>query len=132
ELAAEDFGRATAFYAALLGWQLDDWPPQAGRFVVCLAGGKVVAGIGSHVDPATPAGWMTYLATADLDRTAARITGAGGRVVNEPEDVGDFGRVAVAADPAGAMFGLWQAGTHPGITLASEPGAVAWNENWSR
>jgi uncharacterized protein len=131
DLAADDFGRAKTFYAGLFGWQLADWPLQAGRFVVCLQDGKVAAGIGSRPDPAMPAGWMTYLATADLTATASRITGAGGRLVEGPSDVADVGRVAVAADPAGAVFGLWQAGTHHGIDLAAEPGALTWNEQWS-
>jgi predicted enzyme related to lactoylglutathione lyase len=35
-LAADDLGRAKAFYVGLFGWQLTDWPLQAGRIVVCL------------------------------------------------------------------------------------------------
>jgi predicted enzyme related to lactoylglutathione lyase len=132
DLAADDFGRAKAFYVGLFGWQLADWPLQAGRFVVCLQDGKVAAGIASRQDPAMPAAWMTYLATADLTATASRITEAGGRLVDGPSDVADVGRAAVAADPAGAVFGLWQAGTHHGIGLAAEPGALTWNEQWSR
>ena len=30
-------------------------------------------------------------------------------VVTEPIDVMDVGRMAVAADPGGAVFGVWQA-----------------------
>ena len=51
--------------------------------------------------------WMTYLATADADATAAKIKGGGGQLVMEPMDVMDAGRMAVAVDPAGAVFGVW-------------------------
>jgi predicted enzyme related to lactoylglutathione lyase len=44
----------------------------------------------------------------------------------------DVGRMSVAADPAGAVFGIWQARRHNGIGLANETGAVCWNENMSR
>ena len=47
-------------------------------------------------------------------------------------DVMDVGRMAVAADPAGAVFGVWQARSTPGFGLANEPGSVCWNENFSR
>jgi uncharacterized protein len=44
----------------------------------------------------------------------------------------DQGRMAMAADPGGAVFGLWQAGRHTGVQLANEPGSLTWNENLSR
>jgi predicted enzyme related to lactoylglutathione lyase len=34
----------------------------------------------------------------------------------------------VAQDPTGAVFGVWQAGTHHGAQLANEPGTFQWNE----
>ena len=53
-------------------------------------------------------------------------------VMMEPFDVLDQGRMAIAADPEGAIFGLWQAGLHKGAQVVSEPGALAWNELWTR
>jgi hypothetical protein len=47
-------------------------------------------------------------------------------------DVMDQGRMAMAADPGGAAFGLWQARQHTGVQLANEPGSLTWNENLSR
>lgn len=42
--------------------------------------------------------------------------------------IGDYGSMTVAADPTGAVFGLWQSGTHTGVDLYSEPGALTWSE----
>ena len=76
--------------------------------------------------------WMTYLATSDADATAVKIKGAGGQLVTEPMDIMDAGRMAVAADPAGAVFGVWQARAFPGAQIVNEPGAMRWNEQLSR
>ena len=43
-------------------------------------------------------------------------------------DVLDVGRMAVFADPVGAVFSVWQAGTHPGAQLVNEPGTWSWSE----
>jgi predicted enzyme related to lactoylglutathione lyase len=75
--------------------------------------------------------WTTYLAAEDIDAVAARVRDGGGQVLDGPRDVPDAGRWAMAKDPAGAMFGLWQAGRHIGSGLANEPGAFTWNENLS-
>jgi hypothetical protein len=78
-----------------------------------------------------PTIWMTYLAVNDVDATAAKIKGAGGQVVAGPMDVMDLGRMAVAIDTTGGMFGIWQAGAHIGAEVANEPGAQSWNEHMS-
>jgi uncharacterized protein len=75
-----------------------------------------------------PAHWTTYIASDDVDDTAARIRDAGGMLLADPFDVFDSGRMTVAQDPTGAVFGVWQAGTHHGAQLANEPGSFQWNE----
>ena len=81
--------------------------------------------------PEAPTIWTTYLATSDADATAAKIKGAGSQLVMGPIDVTDVGRMAVAADPAGAGFGVWQARAFPGAQIVNEPGAMRWNEQMS-
>jgi uncharacterized protein len=92
---------------------------------------------GKHVaagSPPPPSGegvpphWTTYLASDDADTTAAKIREAGGTLFMDPFDVFDSGRMTVAQDPTGAMFGVWQAGEHIGAQLANEPGTLNWNE----
>jgi predicted enzyme related to lactoylglutathione lyase len=36
--------------------------------------------------------------------------------------------MAIATDPQGNVFGLWQAGDHPGARIFNEPGSLVWNE----
>jgi len=53
-------------------------------------------------------------------------------LVMEPMDIMDVGRMAVAVDPAGAVFGVWQARAFPGAQIVNEPGTMRWNEQMSR
>jgi len=74
------------------------------------------------------AAWAAYLASGDVGDTADRVTAAGGQLTTGAIRVTDQGRMAIALDPTGAAFGLWQAGTNPGASLVGEPGAVSWTE----
>lgn len=133
DLAVDDVARATTFYSDLFGWDAEVGPPETGGYVMCTIDGRPVAGMMAKMgDPNQPNAWTTYLATDDADDTAAKITAAGGQVLAAPMDVMDVGRMSVAADPGGAVFGIWQARAHSGMQLANEPGAVCWNENMSR
>ena len=127
DTAQPDPDEATQFYGGLFGWEFEDrTPPGAdGRYVVGTLDGKRVAGIGSPFSGASTPAWTTYVAVDSADATAERAREAGGSVLEGPIDVGDLGRVALCADPAGASFGIWQAGTVKGAELVNSPGA--WN-----
>jgi predicted enzyme related to lactoylglutathione lyase len=75
-----------------------------------------------------PPMWSTYVTVADVDATAEKAKGLGATVFAGPMDVMDAGRMAVLADPAGAVFCLWQAKEHIGAELVNEHGALDWNE----
>jgi uncharacterized protein len=132
DLGAPDIEKAREFYSDVFSWTVQPGGPETGGYSVAELNGRGVAGIGPKMSPAqAPTMWMTYLATADADATAAKIKGAGGQVVTGPTDVMDAGRMAVAVDPAGAVFGIWQAGAFPGAQIVNEPGAMIWNEQMS-
>jgi predicted enzyme related to lactoylglutathione lyase len=44
----------------------------------------------------------------------------------------EFGRMLIASDPTGGVFGVWQAKQHSGFQLANETGADTWNELLTR
>jgi uncharacterized protein len=129
DLTAPDPEAADAFYTALFGWQVEVGDEEFGHYRIAHLGGRRVAGIGSpQPDQPMPAAWTTYLASDDADATAAAITAAGGTVLFPPTDIAVEGRRFLAADPTGAVFGVWQSGNHTGSELANEPGAFTWNE----
>jgi predicted enzyme related to lactoylglutathione lyase len=82
--------------------------------------------------PGTPSAWTTYFASSDVDATATRIASAGGQILSAPMDVMEQGRLVVAADVAGAVFGVWQGRKHTGTEVANVPGAFTWSEHMSR
>jgi predicted enzyme related to lactoylglutathione lyase len=108
---------AAAFYTELF-----DWDAARGEYSIFRHRGLDVAGLGAgDVAP----GWTTYVWVDDADATAEAVRAAGGRVVREPFDSLDGGRIAIIEDPAGAVIGAWQVGEHRGAGVVNEPGAWA-------
>ncbi|SDY43029.1 hypothetical protein SAMN05661080_03458 [Modestobacter sp. DSM 44400] len=128
DLGAPDVPAAQAFYTAVLGWTYTGGQPEFGGYLTCQVGGRDAARLGPQQDTADPPRWTTYFAADDADAVAARITEAGGTVVFPPMDVGPMGRMAIALDPQGNPFGLWQGGLNTGVHVYGEPGALVWNE----
>jgi len=73
-----------------------------------------------------PPHWALYIAVSSADDAAAKASGAGGQVILQPFDVGDFGRMAVLRDSTGAHFNIWQPKNNPGIGIAGVPGTLCW------
>jgi predicted enzyme related to lactoylglutathione lyase len=132
DLMVPDQQAALDFYRDLFGWQGEVGPPETGGYSVCTLHGKPVAGVMAAMAPdggdTPPPAWTVYLATDDIDAGTQAVLDHGGRVMVPGMDVMDLGRMAVAADPAGAVFGMWQAGTFIGSEIVNEHGAVVWNE----
>ena len=126
-----DAQAAAAFYGDLFGWEFQDaTPPGApGSYSIARMRGEDVAAVGSAPPEAGPqtAAWNTYVWVQDADETAAKVRDAGGTVVMEPVDIGDAGRMAVVADPAGAAFSIWQAKAHRGAGIVNEHASVNFN-----
>jgi predicted enzyme related to lactoylglutathione lyase len=118
---------AADFYGALFGWEAPEGPPESGGYRVAMVGNRAVAGIGQQQNPGPPV-WATYIAVESADAAAAKVAAAGGQTLVPPMDVLDVGRMAVFSDPVGAVFSVWQAGTHPGAELVNEPGTWSWSE----
>lgn len=126
DLVTSDPDAAGAFYADVLGWQLEEIP-RAG-FALARVGGRAVASIGPLPDPSQSPRFNCYVSVASVDATAARARELGGEVLLEPGDVGAMGRLAVLADPAGAALSLWQPGELAGAEVVNVPGALTWND----
>jgi predicted enzyme related to lactoylglutathione lyase len=118
---------AVDFYTGLFGWEAADTMPLdgPGRYFVCTLHGRDVAAIGSGRGGAAASipAWDTYIWVDNADQTAARAADTGGTVVAAPFDLLDAGRLAVLADPAGAVFCAFQPNRHRGAQVVNEPGA---------
>jgi uncharacterized protein len=127
DLGTSDVAKAAAFYSALFGWTVNEGPPEAGGYSIAELRGRPVAGLGPQQSPGPPY-WTTYVNVDDADAVVAKVGAAGGTVFVPPMDVMDVGRMAIFADPAGAVIGVWQPKEHKGAGIVNEPGTLAWNE----
>lgn len=130
DLGTPDIPQAIAFYGGLFGWEVEDQGPDAGGYCMASLNGKLVAGLGPQQNPGPPY-WTTYVSVDDADKTCAAVTEGGGTVIVPPMDVFDAGRMAIALDPQGAGFAMWQPNQHIGSQLVNEPGTFCWNELWA-
>ncbi|WP_030750671.1 VOC family protein [Streptomyces sp. NRRL F-5135] len=133
DVSLPDLEAGKRFYGELFGWTFG--PPgsaEHGRYTDALSGGLRVAGLIAKRDGRMPTAWGVHFATPDVVRTGRRIREAGGRLITDPVAVGTAGIMALAADPAGAVFGLWQARDFEGFEKKGLPGSFRWTEVYTR
>jgi predicted enzyme related to lactoylglutathione lyase len=133
ELGTSDLEGARRFYAQLFDWRVETDPrPEAGGYTVAHLGDEPVAALTPLYQDSQPVAWNVSFAVPDADEAARTVTSAGGAVVLGPMDVFDIGRFAVAVDPAGAVFQMWQARSFPGAGVFNLPGSLGWVELLTR
>lgn len=129
ETLQPDLAAAAIFYGGLFGWDLvgSDADPGGDRgYLVGRLGGRDVAGIvplPPMVSPPPPPSWATHVRVASVEVAAEQVQSAGGSVVFGPFDAAPAGRLGVMADPAGAVFCVWEPQARQGAQLLNEPGA---------
>ncbi len=121
---------AADFYHGLFGWAFEEVMPDRseGAYLIGRVRDRDVGAVSSIPEGAPPvAMWNTYVWVDRADDAAARAQAAGGTVIADPFDVLDAGRMAVLADPEGAVFCVWQAKNHKGAQVVNEHGALNFN-----
>lgn len=133
DLATPDPLAATDFYTRLFGWTADVRPTGTGvDYTMLMLDDQLVCGLGPQMAEGVGAVWTTYVMVGDADEIAAAAPDAGGHVLLPAMDVLTSGRMAVLADPSGAVVGLWQPRDHQGADVVNQPGALCWNELQTR
>src|SRR6185503_4620788 len=133
ELATTDTAAAKRFYTSMFGWQAEDTPagPDMTYTLLKVRGLDVGALYPQDKEEAqhgVPPHWNVYIAVESADASAARAKELGGKVIMEPFDVMEHGRMAIVQDPTGGIICAWQARNHLGIRIENEPGAPCWCE----
>lgn len=127
DLGTPDIPKAIEFYSSLFGWQIEQGPPEAGGYSMCLLRGKPVAGLGPQMNPGPPY-WTTYVTVDSVDDGLAKAKSAGGNVLMDGMDVMDVGRMGIIQDPIGAVISLWEPRAHIGANIVNEPNSYSWSE----
>lgn len=113
ELSTRDQVGAREFYGTLLGWSFSllevpaDGPPTEYHIIKNQAqdNGGIIQMNAEWGE--LPPHWMVYFSVADIDASVARVAELGGNV-HVPQFDTSVGRIAVVADPQGAVFSLIQ------------------------
>ncbi|MFI6395872.1 VOC family protein [Nonomuraea sp. NPDC050547] len=119
DIATANRAATCDFYSGLFGWTYSS----AGDYVYAELDGDVVAG----VRDGEQAAWTLYVHADAVETAAKSIEEAGGQIVFGPYQDPGQGEALVAADPAGAVFGLWRADV-PGGFGVGRPGTLTWAE----
>ena len=110
ELMTTEPEKAGRFYGGLLGWTTRQMDMGAGGVYTIFSNqGKDCGGMMKMAGPqfaGVPPHWMSYIAVDDVDATVAKVKGLSGAVHMPAFDIPGIGRMAVIADPAGAVFCL--------------------------
>jgi predicted enzyme related to lactoylglutathione lyase len=133
ELVTADADGAQRFYKDVVGWKTERFPNPSMRYDLWLTpDGGSVGGLMTLPDQAAKAGlpphWLTYVGTPELERTLAKATSLGAKVLTSPSEIPDVGRIVVLADPQGASFALYQPSAAPGAEAPPQPGQFSWHE----
>jgi predicted enzyme related to lactoylglutathione lyase len=126
ELATTDQSAAKKFYSELFRWSIGESEMAPDDFYTTFKiDGRAVAAAytlrSEQRARGVPAHWSLYVAVENTDTTTSRATGLGAKVIAEPLDVYNVGRMAVLQDPTGAVFSVLQAKTHSGFGIRGIP-----------
>lgn len=110
ELLTSDVEGAKQFYGAVVGWTTADMDMgEMGVYRIFSSGDAQRAGCMPLPDGMeAPPHWLTYVGSEDVDASTAKAEGLGGLNLMGPMDVADVGRLAILADPTGAVLGLFE------------------------
>jgi len=111
-IVAPPFDVMSAFYAALFDWTVEPFEGSPEPYLTIKNGDVVNGGIRTLNSPGPPPHWLVYFAVDDLDASLAQVSELGGATHAGPIDIG-IARIAVVADPQGAMFALYDGRLDP-------------------
>lgn len=137
DLACNDHGACKTFYKALFGWSAEDAPGKDGApYTMLKSGDNEVGGMyqkdAELLAHGGPSYWTSYVLVEDCDQMAKNIESLGGKLCMPPFDVGGNGRMAIAFDPTGACFALWQNSEKRDTPELTGHGTFCWNELLSK
>ena len=110
DLTTPDTERAKSFYSGLLGWTITASENDPSGYLHIRNGEEYIGGMppSSFAPPNTPPNWMAYIYVANCDATTAKCSQLGGKTLLGPMNIEKVGRMAVLADPQGAVFAAFE------------------------
>ncbi len=110
DLITPDPARAKEFYTGLFGWRIIKGENDPSGYLHIANGEKFIGGIppANFRDPNVPPHWLLYFLVSNCDATAAKAKELGAKTYLAPMTMEKVGRMAILADPQGAVFPIFQ------------------------
>jgi predicted enzyme related to lactoylglutathione lyase len=110
DLSTADVPAAKAFYEGLFGWKISTSENDPSGYLHIQNGDEFIGGIppSQYRNPNAPPHWMMYFYVTDCDASAAKAKELGARIYQGPMTIEKVGRMAIVADPQGAVFALFK------------------------
>jgi uncharacterized protein len=119
EMPAEDSKRMADFYTAAFGWQTQVLGPEMGGYVLVLTTetddngipqqpGAINGGFYEKTEEMPAQHPSLVIRVDDLEEAIQKVNQAGGRLLNEPDDIPGVGRFVYLADTEGNVVGMLQ------------------------
>ena len=110
DLSTPDQARAKTFYEGLFDWKLKAGQGKESGYLHIMNGENYIGGVppSGQGNGNAPPHWLLYFAVADVDATFQIAKDGNARVLLPPMDFEGVGRVAMLADPQGAVFALYR------------------------
>jgi len=114
DLSTPDPKRAGDFYSALFEWQIMADEKDKSGYLHIKNGEHFIGGIppAAHRPPGVPPHWLAYFWVDDVDASAAKAKQMGANLCVLPMTIENVGRMAVIADPQGAVFAIFKSQGH--------------------
>lgn len=135
DLLTDKVSEVERFYGDLFGWEFEGGYGESGDFTLITLNGVPIGGI-AFVDTlpggVSRARWVPSLSVPDVDAAVKASLAAGGVVYFEPEDLGQRGRIAVVADPQGAVLAFVRSVHGDPDDVETPNDGWLWTELWTR
>lgn len=133
DLSTTDLAASQKFYTDVFGWEAKEMPTDSGQpYVMFFHEGKKVAAVMPISEDETkhgvPPHWNHYINVDNISASVEKAEKLGAKVFCPPMDIMTAGKLAVIADPEGAIVGFWEKGEHFGAEWVNHPGGFCWNE----
>ena len=133
ELMTGDLDAAIAFYSHVVGWDVRRGDNPGMDYRMIHAGETAVGGMMAAPDAGMPSAWTGYVNVADTDAEVAAFEAAGGKVCWPANTLDGVGRMAMVADPQGALiYVMTPAMGGQSDAFSNAGGHCGWNEYHAR
>jgi len=128
------------FYQELFGWQFEELTLAGGLFgkvnyTLIRHNGKLIGGMIDQTKLQVDkdiSQWVVLMSVADINKAVDEVKSSGGTVFSPATDLGDRGKIAIVADPQGALLGFLQTKQgDPEDGKVIVDGDFLWNELWT-